>query len=199
MKDIESFLSWKYNDYHSVVELSDNYTVLDLSVNPWIPSKTEFSIGKYDEVRPNMYLTPIFGGIRNIHVGLDINGPIGTPCMAFMEGKITHLGYNPEPGDYGYVIITKHNISGIELWALYGHLSSESIEGKIVGQKVRKGEIIAWFGPENENGGWEPHLHFQLSLLEPKTHDLPGVVSDVERIQALENYPDPRLILGPLY
>ncbi len=199
MKDIESILNWKNNAYHSVVELPDNYTVLDLSVNPWIPSKTEFSIGKYDEVRPNMYLTPIFGGIRNIHVGLDINGPIGTPCMAFMDGKITHFGYNPEPGDYGYVIITKHNISGIELWALYGHLSSESIEGKIVGQKVRKGEIIAWFGPENENGGWEPHLHFQLSLLEPKTHDLPGVVSDVERIQALENYPDPRLILGPLY
>ena len=199
MKDIESILSWEHNDYHSIVELPDNYTVLDLSVNPWIPSKTEFSIGKYDETRPDMYRTPIFGGVRNIHVGIDINGPIGTPCMAFIEGKITHFGYNPEPGDYGYVIITKHNISGIDIWALYGHLSSKSIEGKIIGQKVRKGEIIAWFGPENENGGWEPHLHFQLSLLEPKTHDLPGVVSDLERIQALENYPDPRLILGPLY
>lgn len=199
MKDIESILSWEHNDYHSIVELPDNYTVLDLSVNPWIPSKTEFSIGKYDETRPDMYRTPLFGGVRNIHVGIDINGPIGTPCMAFIEGKITHFGYNPEPGDYGYVIITKHNISGIDIWALYGHLSSKSIEGKIIGQKVRKGEIIAWFGPENENGGWEPHLHFQISLLEPKTHDLPGVVSDLERIQALENYPDPRLILGPLY
>ena len=198
MKNIE-LLSWEKNDYHSIVDLPDNYTVLDLSVNPWIPSKTEFSIGKYDEVRPDMYVTPIFKGIRNIHVGIDINGPIGTPCMAFTDGIISHFGYNPEPGDYGNVIILQHNISGMDIWALYGHLSSESIEGKSVGQKVGKGETIAWFGPENQNGGWEPHLHFQLSLIEPRTHDLPGVVSSEDRIQALRAYPDPRTILGPLY
>ncbi len=198
MKNIE-LLSWEKNDYHSIVDLPDNYTVLDLSVNPWIPSKTEFSIGKYDEVRPDMYVTPIFKGIRNIHVGIDINGPIGTPCMAFTDGIISHFGYNPEPGDYGNVIILQHNISGMDIWALYGHLSSESIEGKSVGQKVGRGETIAWFGPENQNGGWEPHLHFQLSLIEPRTHDLPGVVSSEDRIQALRAYPDPRIILGPLY
>ncbi len=198
MKNIE-LLSWEKNDYHPIVDLPDNYTVLDLSVNPWIPSKTEFSIGKYDEVRPEMYVTPIFKGIRNIHVGIDINGPIGTPCMAFTDGIISHFGYNPEPGDYGNVIILQHNISGMDIWALYGHLSSESIEGKSVGQKVGRGETIAWFGPENQNGGWEPHLHFQLSLIEPRTHDLPGVVSSEDRIQALRAYPDPRIILGPLY
>tara|TARA_B100001540_G_scaffold46532_1_gene41566 strand:- start:194 stop:790 length:597 start_codon:yes stop_codon:yes gene_type:complete len=198
LKNIE-LLSWEKNDYHSIVDLPDNYTVLDLSVNPWIPSKTEFSIGKYDEVRPDMYVTPIFKGIRNIHVGIDINGPIGTPCMAFTDGIISHFGYNPEPGDYGNVIILQHNISGMDIWALYGHLSSESIEGKSVGQKVGRGETIAWFGPENQNGGWEPHLHFQLSLIEPRTHDLPGVVSSEDRIQALRAYPDPRIILGPLY
>ena len=146
-----------------------------------------------------MYVTPIFKGIRNIHVGIDINGPIGTPCMAFTDGIISHFGYNPEPGDYGNVIILQHNISGMDIWALYGHLSSESIEGKSVGQKVGRGETIAWFGPENQNGGWEPHLHFQLSLIEPRTHDLPGVVSSEDRIQALRAYPDPRIILGPLY
>ena len=198
MKNIE-LLSWEKNAYHSIVDLPDNYTVLDLSVNPWVPSKTEFSIGKYDEVRPEMYVTPIFKGIRNIHVGIDINGPIGTPCMAFTDGIISHFGYNPEPGDYGNVIILQHNISGMDIWALYGHLSSESIEGKSVGQKVGRGETIAWFGPENQNGGWEPHLHFQLSLIEPRTHDLPGVVSSEDRIQALRAYPDPRIILGPLY
>ena len=51
MKDIESIFSWKNNDYHPVVELPENYDVLDLSINPWIPSKTEYSIGKYDEDR----------------------------------------------------------------------------------------------------------------------------------------------------
>jgi len=36
-------------------------------------------------------------------------------------------------------------------------------------------------------------------LVEPTTHDLPGVVSPLEREQALRDYPDPRLVLGPLY
>ena len=87
----------------------------------------------------------------------------------------------------------------MSLWALYGHLSDESIERMRVGKKISRGEVIAWFGDYHENGGWEPHLHFQLSLVEPTTHDLPGVVSPLEREQALRDYPDPRLVLGPLY
>jgi hypothetical protein len=54
-------------------------------------------------------------------------------------------------------------------------------------------------GDKDENGGWDPHLHFQLSLIEPETHDMPGVVSPEDREQALRDYPDPRLVLGPIY
>ena len=146
-----------------------------------------------------MYNTEIFHGERFLHVGIDIGAPVGTPCMAFMDGEISHFGYNPEPGDYGNVLITKHHLDGVDLWALYGHLSSESIENKTVGQKIVAGEVISWFGEEHENGGWEPHLHFQLSLVEPETHDLPGVVAPKDRREALRCYPDPRLVLGPLY
>ena len=134
-----------------------------------------------------------------MHIGIDIGGPIGTPCMAFMDGEISHFGYNPEAGDYGNVIITKHEIGGVTVWALFGHLDSKSIEGKRVGQRITGGEVIAWFGAFEENGGWEPHLHFQLSLIEPETHDMPGVVAPEDRDQALKDYPDPRLVLGPLY
>ena len=199
MRNTNRFSGWKSFEFSPVVDLPSEYTILDLSVNPWKPSKTEFSIGKYDEIRPNMYTTPIFAGIRNIHMGLDINGPTGTPCMAFADGIISHFGYNPEPGDYGNVIITKHNIGGTIIWALYGHLSSKSIVDKEIGQEINQGDVIAWFGEEHENGGWEPHLHFQLSLIEPQTHDLPGVVSSGDRVQALLDYPDPRLVLGPIY
>ena len=48
---------------------------------------------------------------------------------------------------------------------------------------VKKSEIIAHFGDEEENGGWEPHLHFQLSIVKPETHDLPGVVDSVLQAQ----------------
>lgn len=42
-------------------------------------------------------------------------------------------------------------------------------------------------------------VHFQLSLVEPETHDMPGVVSTAQHAAALRDYPDPRLMLGPLY
>ena len=194
-----SMFDWNTGDFHPVVILPEKYTVLDLSGGLWTPSRTEFSIGKYDEVRPNMYNADIFAGVRNIHMGVDIGGPIGTLCMAFMDGEVSHFGYNPEPGDYGHVVITKHNISGTTVWALYGHLDADSVKDKYVGQILNAGDTIARFGAHHENGGWEPHLHLQLSLLEPETHDLPGVVAPEDRAQALLDYPDPRLVLGPIY
>jgi hypothetical protein len=58
---------------------------------------------------------------------------------------------------------------------------------------------LAFIGAEHENGGWPPHLHLQLSVNEPVGNDLPGVVTDEERLQALKDYPDPRLIVGNVY
>ena len=160
MKSIESILKTASVDFHPVVDLPKNYEVLDLTKNSWNLPETEFCIGKYDEYRPNMYNTNIFDGIRNIHMGIDIGGPVGTSCMAFTDGVISHYGYNPEPGDYGNVVITKHRISQITIWALYGHLDYLSIVNKSVGQRVSAGEMIGNFGNNKENGGWEPHLHF---------------------------------------
>ena len=192
-------VNWAAHKFLPVVEIPEVYSVLDLSQGDWGQPETEFSIGKYDEVRPNLYNTELFGGERNVHIGIDIGGPIGTPCMAFMDGEISHFGYNPEAGDYGNVIITKHEIGGVTVWALFGHLDSKSIEGKRVGQRINGGEVIGWFGAFEENGGWEPHLHFQLSTIKPETHDLPGVVSIEDSAIALKLYPDPRFVLGPIY
>jgi len=192
-------IDWGAYDYHPVINMPEVFSILDLSEGRRWQPETEFSVGKYDEVRPNMYNTELFGGERDVHVGIDIGGPVGTPCMAFMDGEISHFGYNPAAGDYGNVVITKHEIDGVPVWALYGHLNAASIEGKRVGQRIEGGEVIAWFGAFEENGGWEPHLHFQLSLIEPETHDMPGVVAPDDRGQALKDYPDPRLVLGPLY
>jgi|TARA_B100001094_G_scaffold61750_2_gene57513 murein DD-endopeptidase MepM/ murein hydrolase activator NlpD len=192
-------INWSEESFHPIVNLPDEYKILDLTKGNWESKGSDFSIGKYDELRPNMYTTQLFKNIRNVHVGVDIGGPIGTPCMAFMDGKIHNFGYNPKAGDYGNVVITEHKIGGKKFWALYGHLDSKSIRGKIQGHFFEKGEILGHFGSEEENGGWDPHLHFQLSLVEPETHDLPGVVSKEERKSALEKYPDPRLVLGPIY
>lgn len=192
-------IDWRTEDYHPVVHLPDEYEVRDFTNGDYSPSEYEFDIGRYDELRPGMYSTDLFSDGRFLHVGIDIGAPVGTPCMAFDDGEISNFGYNPDDGDYGYVVITKHIIDGRSVWALYGHLNSKSIEDKEIGQKISKGEVICWMGDKHENGGWESHLHFQLSLKEPETHDLPGVVSPDNRDQALQDYPDPRLVLGPIY
>jgi murein DD-endopeptidase MepM/ murein hydrolase activator NlpD len=67
------------------------------------------------------------------------------------------------------------------------------------GDHFEAGQVLAHVGEKHENGGWNPHLHFQLSRIEPKTHDMPGAVSQADRVQALVDYPDPRLVLGPIY
>ena len=59
--------------------------------------------------------------------------------------------------------------------------------------------VIATVGDKSVNGGWDLHLHFQLSWKEPEVNDMPGVVKRSDREEALALYPDPRLVLGPIY
>ncbi|MFT5582827.1 MAG: murein DD-endopeptidase MepM/ murein hydrolase activator NlpD [Cognaticolwellia sp.] len=186
-------------EFHPVVLLPPWAKLLDLSgPNPEIPPSA-WSIGKYDELRPGVYTTALFGGSRHLHVGVDLGGPVGTAVHAFADGRILHQGYNPAAGDYGHVIVTEHSLGGRELFALHGHLSQSSIGLRQPGETFSQGQVIAWLGAEHENGGWPPHVHFQLSWERPETHDMPGAVDPADRAQALKRYPDPRRVLGPLW
>lgn len=196
--------------FHPVVPslTKDNYIVRDLTLGPPPPlADTGFAhdVGRYNERRPAMYTTDLFGAtaaddIRDIHVGVDIGGSVGTPVCCLCDGVVHSSGYNPAAGDYGHVIVIESYLAGRRVWALYGHLSASSIRQETrTGQQVNGGQIIGWLGDEKENGGWPPHVHFQLSLKEPTTHDMPGVVSRRSHEQALRDFPDPRMVLGPLY
>ena len=164
-------------------------------------------VGRYNERRPAMYDATNSIAVagfadahkREIHVGVDIGGAVNTPVHAFCDGVVHCCGYNSAKGDYGNVIVTEQTLAGRRVWALYGHLSAQSIVGRAAGQAVKGGEVLGWLGAPHENGGWPPHVHLQLSLTEPATHDLPGVVSAQSHAQALVDFPDPRMVLGPLY
>jgi hypothetical protein len=80
-----------------------------------------------------------------------------------------------------------------------GHLAAASLDGLAVGQPFEAGQVIAHIGDRHENGGWSPHLHLQLCTREPLVCDMPGVVSAADREEARLLYPDPRLVLGPIY
>ena len=199
--------------FHEIIELPDEYWVFDFSKGPQTDFENPFpySIGKYDERRPGMYTAPLFGGVRNHHVGLDIGAPAHTPVYAFSDGFIHSFADNAEDGSYGPTIITEHIVAlpqhvgsnqraeAAKIWVLHGHLSRESLNGLEKGQHINGGEQIATLGGKHENGGWAPHLHLQLSNFEPTENDLPGVVDEEGRSQALLDYPDPRLIVGPVY
>ncbi len=80
---------------------------------------------------------------------------------------------------------------------LYGHLSRSTLEHLSVGQSLAAGEVLAEVGDLQENGGWPPHLHFQIINDDPgDTGDYPGVAAPSERARFLELCPDPNLILG---
>src|SRR6201996_9190981 len=133
---------------------------------------------------------------RRLHLGVDIWGPSGTKVMAPLDGIIHSFAFNNNDSDYGATIILTHNIDGVSFHTLYGHLSLNSLKNLYEGQKVTKGEVIAEFGMRFENGNWPPHLHFQIIAdMQGWKGDYPGVCRFSERMQWLDNCPDPDLIL----
>ena len=187
--------------YNQIVDLPDNVTIQDFTAG-MIGEKEDdlFYIGRYNEKRLNMYTGDHFEkNNRCIHMGIDIGAPVGTKVKSFTAGEIFLFGYNEKTLDYGYTIITKHIIDDCIVFALYGHLNRESITEKKSGEPVFRGQALGEIGNEDENGGWPPHVHFQLSLIAPKTYDLPGVVSEKDWGLAQKIFPDPRLVQGQLY
>jgi len=199
--------------FHPTVEFDGPYWVYDFTRPTQISwsAPTKYSVGRFDEHRPGMYTTELFQGKRDHHVGLDLGAPAGTAVHAFEEGTVYETGINDQDGSYGPTLITEHCLAlptkpggdtyeGVnKFWVLYGHLNWESIKHHQSGDAFGKGALLATMGAEDENGGWPPHVHVQISTKKPLLCDMPGVVHQDKRDAALEQYLDPRLICGPLY
>ena len=134
---------------------------------------------------------------RNIHLGLDFWIEADTPIYAPLKGTIHSFKNNSNYGDYGPTLILKHLIDQIEFYTLYGHLSSESLEGLRVGLEVKQGEQIATLGTAEVNGDYPPHLHFQIIKdLQDFKGDYPGVSNQLDLEFHKQNCPNPNLLLG---
>jgi murein DD-endopeptidase MepM/ murein hydrolase activator NlpD len=133
---------------------------------------------------------------RRLHLGVDIWCDAGTRVYAPLDGIVHSYQDNNNIGDYGPTIILQHDLDGLTLYSLYGHLSRTSLEGLSPGKPVFKNQQIATFGTSDENGHWPPHLHFQLMFdMEGKQGDYPGVGKFSEKEIWQKNIPDPGLIL----
>ena len=128
---------------------------------------------------------------RNIHLGIDFWTKVGTPVYAPIEGVIHSFQDNPGPGNYGPTLILYHPEENI--YSLYGHVSGEDIERLEIGASISAGQVLCHLGKPAENGGWPPHLHFQLIRdMQGFRGDYPGVCSQRDLDFYAHNCPDPQ-------
>ena len=88
---------------------------------------------------------------RELHDGIDLAAPLGTPIKAAQSGTVVYAG---EQKGYGLIAIIEHRNG---LTTLYAH--SRELRVK-TGQRVHEGQVIATVGESGRTTG--PHLHFEV-------------------------------------
>lgn len=134
---------------------------------------------------------------RSRHMGVDIFAAAGTPVFAPLSGMVVSVADNSADLDFGHTLILRHETdTGAPFFTLYGHLGATVTGLCVPGQAVAAGTLIGHLGRRDENGGWAPHLHFQVmtSLLAQQGNFF-GVGHPALWDCWSEICPDPNLIL----
>ncbi len=102
-------------------------------------------------------IVPVNGWItkrfNDIHKGIDIAAPIGTPVFSAMDGTISFAGWDSIFGN-------SIKIEGsFDYATFYGHCSTIYVKK---GDFVRKGEIIASVGQTGKAAA--PHIHYEIMV-----------------------------------
>lgn len=100
--------------------------------------------------RYGMRADPFTGG-PDFHPGLDISADKGSPVFATADGTVQSASWT---GAYGKLIVLKHSFG---IATRYGHLSQFLVKP---GQKIRRGELIAYVGATGRATG--AHLHYEV-------------------------------------
>lgn len=141
---------------------------------PWVPSvmvHPDFSTGADRgwrtaalEMLPQNFDStlhwPVTGSISSrygwrwgrMHRGLDIQGPVGTPIEAVLDGVVSFAGW--DRGGYGYRVDISHPNG---MTTLYAHGQQILVD---VGDRVTRGQPIMTRGSTGRSTG--PHLHFEI-------------------------------------
>jgi murein DD-endopeptidase MepM/ murein hydrolase activator NlpD len=177
-------------DYNPV-DLSKS-TLNKLNINP----QDHNELTKYlDQIRKQQQAKILYGGYlekrslynkkshfntdnkqRNIHLGVDFWANAREEIITPLDGLVHSFANNTGFGNYGPCIILKHSTEDKRFYTLYGHLSLDSLENLEPGQLIKTGNPFSRLGDVNENGGYVPHLHFQIITdIQNFKGDYPGV------------------------
>lgn len=170
------FLAGCATDYPESCPSSKHVGLLDadeIASDDSLPFQFPLDLSPFDEKIPLSWFgrsnecTPdVVGGCyeypeRQFHAAEDYKFPAGTPVYAMADGKISFSG---TAGGYGWLIIIDHPQAN--LYSLYGHLSPSRWKQE-ADTDVKRGDLIAYLGDSDENGGTAEnpvvtHLHFGI-------------------------------------
>ncbi|HEX6307438.1 MAG TPA: M23 family metallopeptidase [Longimicrobiales bacterium] len=102
-------------------------------------------------VMTSPYGVRLRGWSPDLHEGVDISAPEGTPVHAMKSGRVEHAG---AWGGYGLAVLLSH---GSNVRTLYAHLSRIDVRE---GEQVSGGRQIGAVGSTGNATG--AHLHFEV-------------------------------------
>ncbi len=137
--------------------------------------------------------------VSGSHGGVDFRASVGTPVKAMARGVVAGTGDTDTqcPGtSFGKYVFIKYD-NGLS--SAYGHLS---LIKAYTGQKVERGEVVAYSGNTGYSTG--PHLH--VSVYAPDAAEIKSIPSKscpgrvlTQPIAAINAYLDPLYFLPPNY
>ncbi len=130
---------------------------VDLGIGSWGEKRTVYTDKAFE--------SRFIDGQRRIHhLGVDLFMPAGTPLYTPLAATVISVEIEHEPLGYGGLVKLEHSPEGCPPFVtLWGHMAHEALERLKPGQELQAGDLVGHMGGIHENGGWTPHLHFEMT------------------------------------
>jgi murein DD-endopeptidase MepM/ murein hydrolase activator NlpD len=151
------------------IDLLARYETANADLVRHTPSILPLPADQFVLTSPFGWRTSPFTRAADLHKGLDLSAPSGTPVYATADGIVSFSGRYPLRESvawwrFGNVVVINHADRFV---TIYGHCDTVKVQP---GQKIRQGEIIATVG----STGWSTnsHLHYEVrsDLEQPGTY-----------------------------
>ncbi|WP_042777072.1 aminotransferase class III-fold pyridoxal phosphate-dependent enzyme [Sinorhizobium fredii] len=166
-------------------------TGVELGIGPWGEARTVYS--------GEMFVSRLIDDARRTrHLGLDLFMAAGTKVYTPLAATVVSVVVEKEPLGYGCLIALRHEPDGCPPFlTLWGHLAHEAVGRLQAGDRLEAGALVGEMGTAEENGGWAPHLHLQISTdTSLSATEILGVGEERYLDVWAELFPDPRLFAG---
>lgn len=160
-------------------------------------------VGRWGEERSvyagDLFRSRLIDGARRVcHLGLDLFLPACAPVYTPIDATVRSVEIEENPLGYGCLVTLAHAPEdGVAFVSLWGHLAHEAVGRLKPGDRLEAGALVGLMGPPEENGGWAPHLHLQISA-DPRLDatDILGVGEKAYLDVWAELFPDASLFAG---